>query len=139
MKPMSFDFKSRRSMVVARGGMVAASNPLVAQAGLNVLRVGGNAADAAIAAAGVLNVAAPDATGVGGDCFALFYDARSQEITALNGSGRAPAALKLEDLRARGWTRIPDRSPDAVTVPGAVMGSYGLARSPRQARHPDTG
>jgi gamma-glutamyltranspeptidase/glutathione hydrolase len=126
MKPMSFDFKSRRSMVVARGGMVAASNPLSAQAGLNILRVGGNAADAAIAAAAVLNVTAPDSTGVGGDCFALFYDARSQEITALNGSGRAPAALKLEDLRARGWTRIPDRSPDAVTVPGAVMGWHDL-------------
>jgi gamma-glutamyltranspeptidase/glutathione hydrolase len=106
MKPMSFDFKSRRSMVVARGGMVAASNPLSAQAGLNILRVGGNAADAAIAAAAVLNVTAPDSTGVGGDCFALFYDARSQEISALNGSGRAPAALKLKDLRARGWTRI---------------------------------
>jgi gamma-glutamyltranspeptidase/glutathione hydrolase len=126
MKPMSFDFKSRRSMVVARGGMVAASNPLSAQAGLNILRVGGNAADAAIAAAAVLNVTAPDSTGVGGDCFALFYDARSQEITALNGSGRAPAALKLEDLRARGWARIPDRSPDAVTVPGAVMGWHDL-------------
>jgi gamma-glutamyltranspeptidase/glutathione hydrolase len=126
MKPMSFDFKSRRSMVVARGGMVAASNPLAAQAGLNILRVGGNAADAAIASAAVLNVTAPDATGVGGDCFALFYDAKTHEVTALNGSGRAPAALKLEDLRARGWTRIPDRNPDAVTVPGAVMGWHDL-------------
>jgi gamma-glutamyltranspeptidase/glutathione hydrolase len=126
MKPMSFDFKSRRAMVVARGGMVAASNPLAAQAGLKVLRTGGNAADAAIAAAGVLNVTAPDATGVGGDCFALFYDAKTHEVTALNGSGRAPAALNSEDLRARGWTRIPDRSPDAVTVPGAVMGWHDL-------------
>lgn len=126
MKPMSFDFKSRRSMVVARRGMVAASNPLAAQAGLNILRMGGNAADAAIAVAAVLNVTAPASTGVGGDCFALYYDAATRKITALNGSGRAPAALKLEDLRARGWPRIPDRSPDAVTVPGAVMGWHDL-------------
>jgi gamma-glutamyltranspeptidase/glutathione hydrolase len=126
MKPMSFDFKSRRSMVVARRGMVAASNPLAAQAGLNILRKGGNAADAAIAVAAVLNVTAPASTGIGGDCFALYYNVASQEITALNGSGRAPAALKLEDLRARGWTQIPDRSPDAVTVPGAVLGWYDL-------------
>jgi gamma-glutamyltranspeptidase/glutathione hydrolase len=126
MKPMSFDFKSRRSMVVARRGMVAASNPLAAQAGLSILRRGGNAADAAIATAAVLNVTAPASTGVGGDCFALYYDAASREITALNGSGRAPAALKLEDLRARGLTQIPRRSPDAVTVPGAVMGWQDL-------------
>jgi gamma-glutamyltranspeptidase/glutathione hydrolase len=126
MKPMSFDFKSRRSMVVARRAMVAASNPLAAQAGLNILRRGGNAADAAVATAAVLNVTAPASTGVGGDCFALYYDAASQEITALNGSGRAPAALKLEDLRAQGLAQIPERSPDAVTVPGAVMGWYDL-------------
>jgi gamma-glutamyltranspeptidase/glutathione hydrolase len=126
MKPMSLDFKSRRSMVVARRGMVAASNPLAAQAGLKILRMGGNAADAAIATAAVLNVTEPASTGVGGDCFALYYDAATQTITALNGSGRAPAALKLEDLRMRGLTQIPERSPDAVTVPGAVMGWYDL-------------
>ena len=83
MKPMSFDFKSRRSMVVARGGMVAASNPLAAQAGLDILRRGGNAADAAIATAAVLNVTAPASTGHGGDCFALFYDAHTRQVTAL--------------------------------------------------------
>jgi len=126
MKPMSFDFKSRSSMVVARRGMTAASHPLAAQAGLNILRMGGNAADAAIAAAAVLNVTEPAATGVGGDCFALFYDAATDKVTALNGSGRAPAALKLEDLRAKGLAQIPERSPDAVTVPGAVMGWYDL-------------
>jgi gamma-glutamyltranspeptidase/glutathione hydrolase len=126
MKPMSFDFKSRRSMVVARRGMVAASNPLAAQAGLNILHMGGNAADAAIAVAAVLNVTAPASTGVGGDCFALYYTAATGEINALNGSGRAPAALKLEDLLSRGLTQIPERSPDAVTVPGTVMGWYGL-------------
>jgi gamma-glutamyltranspeptidase/glutathione hydrolase len=122
MKPMSFDFKSRRSMVVADRGMVAASNPLAAQAGLDILRKGGNAADAAIATAAVLNVTAPASTGVGGDCFALYYDAQTAQITALNGSGRAPAALTLEDLRAQGFTTMPARSAYAVTVPGAVRG-----------------
>ncbi|MCZ7546915.1 MAG: gamma-glutamyltransferase [Anaerolineae bacterium] len=126
MKPMSFDFHSRRSMVAARRGMVAASNPLAAQAGLNILRQGGNAADAAIATAAVLNVTAPASTGVGGDCFALFFDAATGQVTALNGSGRAPAALRLEDLRAEGWDEIPTDSPHAVTVPGAVMGWHDL-------------
>ncbi len=113
-------------MVVARRGMVAASHPLAAQAGLNILRQGGNAADAAIATAAVLNVTQPASTGVGGDCFALFFDARTKTITALNGSGRAPAALRLEDLRAKGWKEVDPRSPHAVTVPGAVQGWHDL-------------
>lgn len=129
MKPMSFDFKSRRSMVVARRGMVAASNPLASQAGLNILRQGGNAADAAIAAAAVMNVTAPASTGVGGDCFALYYDAKSGKMSALNGSGRAPAELTIEYLKSQGITdEIPARSVHAVTVPGAVMGWYDLLK-----------
>src|ERR1051325_10384427 len=99
MKQMSYDFHSRRSMVVARRGMVAASNPLAAQAGLAILRQGGNAADAAIACAAVLNVTEPASTGLGGDCFALFYDAKTKKITALNGSGRAPGQLWIEILK----------------------------------------
>lgn len=126
MKPMSFDFQTRRSMVVARRGMVAASNPLAAQAGLAILRAGGNAADAAIAAAAVLNVTEPASTGVGGDCFALFYDAKTRKVTALNGSGRAPAALNAADLRAQGLTEIDAHSPHAITVPGAVAGWHDL-------------
>ena len=123
MKPMSFDFKSRRSMVVARRGMVAASNPLASQAGLNILRQGGNAADAAIAAAAVMNVTAPASTGIGGDCFALYYDAKTGQVSALNGSGRAPGAATVAALKAAGVTdAIPERSVHAVTVPGAVMG-----------------
>ena len=126
MKPMSFDFESRRSMVTARRGMVAANNPLAAQAGLLVLRPGGNAADAAVATAAVLNVTDPASTGVGGDCFALFYDAKTREVTALNGSGRAPAALRADDLRAQGFIEVPPRSIHAVTVPGTVMGWHDL-------------
>ncbi len=134
MKPMSFDFDSRRSMVTARGGMVAASNPLAAQAGLQVLREGGNAADAAVATAAMLNVTEAASTGMGGDCFALFYDAKSGAVTALNGSGRAPAALTADALRARGWTAIPDRSADAISVPGAVAGWEDLIK--RHGRMP---
>ncbi len=126
MKPMTFDFRSRRSMVVGRRGMVAASNPLAAQAGLHILRQGGNAADAAIATAAVLNVTEPASTGIGGDCFALYFDAQTRQISALNGSGRAPLALRLEDLRAAGCTVVPERSAHAVTVPGAAAGWHDL-------------
>ena len=124
MKPMSFDFHSRRSMVVARRGMVGTSNPLAAQAGLAILRAGGNAADAAVATAAVLNVTEPASTGVGGDCFALYFDARTAEVTALNGSGRSPAGLTLD--RLRGQTAIHPHSADAVTVPGTVAGWHDL-------------
>jgi gamma-glutamyltranspeptidase/glutathione hydrolase len=134
MKPMCFDFRSRRSMVIARRGMVAASNPLAAQAGLNILRQGGNATDAAVATAAVLNVTAPASTGVGGDCFALYFDAQTGQVSALNGSGRAPAALELDDLRAQNLTEIDPLSAHAVTVPGAVAGWHDLlARHGRMA------
>src|SRR5260221_9794005 len=117
MKAQSTDYRSRRSMVVARRGMVATSNPLAAQAGLAILRQGGNAADAAIATAAVLNVTEPASTGIGGDCFALFFDATTKQITALNGSGRAPAALTHDVLK--GCSAIRPLSAFAVTVPGA--------------------
>lgn len=129
LREMSYDFRSRRSAVLARRGMVATSNPLAAQAGLDVLKRGGNAADAAIATAAVLNVTEPASTGIGGDCFALYYDAASGEITALNGSGRAPQALSLEALAREGIrTAIPDRSAHAVTVPGAARGWEDLLK-----------
>jgi gamma-glutamyltranspeptidase/glutathione hydrolase len=115
-------------MVVARRGMVAASNPLAAQAGLSILQKGGNAADAAIATAAVLNVTAPASTGIGGDCFALYFDAKTKQISALNGSGRAPAGLTLQDLHRLGFPNMPERSPHAVTVPGAVRGWEDLLK-----------
>ncbi|MDZ4770480.1 MAG: gamma-glutamyltransferase [Chloroflexota bacterium] len=119
---LRFDFASRRSMVTARRGMVATSNPLASQAGLAILRAGGNAADAAVAAGAVLNVTEPASTGIGGDMFALCYDARTRAVSAINGSGRAPAALHADDLRRQGADEIGIRSPHAVTVPGAVAG-----------------
>src|SRR5690606_5231893 len=127
MRRMSYDFASRRSMVLGQGGMVAANNPLAAQAGLDVLRRGGNAADAAVATAAMLNVTDPASTGIGGVMFALSYDAKRRAVTALNASGRAPAALSIGHLAAQGITgAIPDRSVHAITVPGACMGWHDL-------------
>lgn len=121
MDPLAFD--SRRSPVFARRGMVATSQPLAAMAGLRTLMAGGNAADAAVATAAALNVTEPTSTGIGGDCFALFYDAPTRRITALNGSGRAPAALTLALLERQGWLhRLPPYHAHTVTVPGACAG-----------------
>ena len=122
MRQMSFDFNSRRSMVTARGGMVSTSNPLAAQSGLDVLRRGGNAADAAIATAAVLNVTEPASTGIGGDCFALYYDAATGEVSSLNGSGRSPAALTTDLIAERQISEWDVRDALAVTVPGAAQG-----------------
>ncbi|MDA0353018.1 MAG: gamma-glutamyltransferase family protein [Chloroflexi bacterium] len=119
----SFNYESRRSAVYARNGVVAASHPLAAQIGLEVLRRGGNAADAAVATAAALAVVEPTGTGVGGDCFTLFYDAATKRVSGLNGSGRAAAALNLEVLAAEGFgDGLPRHHVHNVTVPGAVAG-----------------
>ncbi len=131
MTHLTLDAHSRRSNVLARRGMVATSQPLAAMAGLRMLLDGGNAADAAVATAATLAVVEPMSTGIGGDAFALFYDAQAgpagfdtsllnRRVTALNGSGRAPAALALDDLRRAGLSEIPLLSPHSVTVPGTV-------------------
>ncbi len=121
---MKFDavFRSRRSNVMATRGMVATSQPLAAQAGLEILKTGGNAADAAIATAAMLNVVQPTSTGIGGDCFALYWDAKTKSVTALNGSGRAAAAASINELRRLGYTRMPTYTGHAVSVPGTVAG-----------------
>lgn len=117
-----FTFRSRRSCVLSTRGMVATSHPLAVQAGLQVLREGGNAADAAIATAAMLCVVEPVSNGVGGDCFALYYDAKSRAVTSLNGSGRSGADADAASLRARGLADMPKFRGEAVTVPGAVQG-----------------
>ncbi|MCW5875629.1 MAG: gamma-glutamyltransferase family protein [Anaerolineales bacterium] len=128
--PANPNFASRRSPVAGRGGMVATSQPLAVAAGLAMLRDGGNAADAAVATAAALNVTEPTSTGIGGDCFALYYEAASRQVYALNGSGRAPAALSLELLAKQGIRELPLYHAHTVTVPGAAAGWCDLV-----ARH----
>lgn len=108
--------------VTARNGMVATSQPLAAQAGIRILRKGGNAIDAAVAAAAVLTVVEPMSTGPGGDMFALVHMAKTGELAALNGSGYAPHSVDCEFFARHGLRTIPMRGPFSVTVPGAVDG-----------------
>jgi len=113
-------FSSHRSPVYSTRGMVAASQPLAVAAGLEILSKGGNAADAAVAVAAALNVTEPTSTGLGGDAFALFYDAATKTVSAINGSGRVPRSLSLERLAREGFKdQIPPYHPYNVTVPGA--------------------
>ena len=118
--------QSTRSMVVARRGIVSTSQPLAAEAGVSILRAGGNAFDAAIATAAVLNVVEPMSTGVGGDVFVLGHDAKSKTLFGLNGSGRSSRHATLEHYRRDGRRRIPSDHIDSVTVPGAVDAWYTL-------------
>jgi gamma-glutamyltranspeptidase/glutathione hydrolase len=106
--------------------MVATSQPLAAVAGLRVLMEGGNAADAAVTTAAMLNVVEPMSTGIGGDCFALFFDANSGQVSALNGSGRAPASFTFAEARRLGLKEIPVTGALPVTVPGTVSGWEAL-------------
>src|SRR5437868_4774042 len=111
-----------RSVVMARRGAIATSQPLATAAGLRVLESGGNAIDAAVTAAAVLSVVEPTMNGPGGDLFALVYDARSKKVHGLNASGRAPAAATLDEFKRRGLRRIPLRGELSVSVPGVVDG-----------------
>jgi len=111
-----------RSAARASHAMVASSQPLASQAGLDVLKRGGNAVDAAIAMAAVLNVTEPNMTGIGGDAFMMVYSAKTKKIEALNASGRAPRALTRDLLASRGLTQMPTSGMEAITVPGAFDG-----------------
>jgi gamma-glutamyltranspeptidase/glutathione hydrolase len=111
-----------RSAVRAVNGMVATSQPLASAAGLHILQRGGNAVDAAVAAAAVLSVVEPMMVGPGGDLFAIVWDAKKKELKALNASGRAPQAASLDELKKRGFDKMPQSGIHAVTVPGAVDG-----------------
>ncbi len=109
-----------RSAVFARNGMCATSHPLAASAAIDILRSGGNAMDAAIGSAILLGVCEPQMTGLGGDCFVLFNPPGSDDTKAMNGSGRAPAALDPDAVRALGHTAMPEAGALPVTIPGAV-------------------
>lgn len=118
-----------RSVVRAMNGMIATSQPLASAAGLRILQEGGNAIDAAIAAAAVLCVVEPMMVSPGGDLFALIWDAKKKELKALNASGRTPKALTLDELKRRGITTKPEFGIHTVTVPGAVDGWATLLKS----------
>ncbi|MGI9389587.1 MAG: gamma-glutamyltransferase family protein [Boseongicola sp.] len=109
-----------RSPAIASNGMVATSHPLAASEALTVLRDGGNAVDAAIAGAILLGACEPQMTGIGGDCFALVKPAGTDDVVAINGSGRAPAGLSADALRNEGLTAITPGHPASITVPGAI-------------------
>ena len=111
-----------RSAVFGRNGMIATSQPMASAAGLKVLQEGGNAIDAAVTAAAVLAVVEPSMTGIGGDLFAIVYDAKTKTLHALNASGRSAYAATPQEYAKRGQTRMPGTGVLSVTVPGVVEG-----------------
>ena len=115
-----------RSEVLARNGMVATSHPLATQVALQVLKDGGNAVDAAIAANAMLGLADPGNSGIGGDLFALVWDAKAKQLFGLNASGRSPRGMTLDELKRRELTQIPASGPLGVSVPGCVDGWFAL-------------
>ncbi len=116
------DRQQSRSVVLATGGMVATSHPLAAQVGVDVLKAGGSAADAAIAANAMLTVVEPMSCGVGGDLFAIYWDAKTKKLYGLNASGRSPQAISREFFAERRITHIPFAGPLSWSVPGCVDG-----------------
>ncbi|MCZ8204985.1 gamma-glutamyltransferase [Gemmatimonas sp.] len=118
-----------RSAVYAPRGMVATSQPLASAAGLEVLRTGGNAVDAAVAAAAVLGVTEPHMTGIGGDMFAIVWLAKQQKLVAINASGRAGSRMLRDTLAARGFRSGSQQGAMSVTVPGALAGWDLLLRT----------
>ncbi len=115
-----------RSTVYAPNGVIATSHPLASTAGLAVLQEGGNAIDAAVTAAVVLNLVEPHASGIGGDMFAILWSVEEQKLIGLNASGRAGSLMTREEMLRRGHDRIPFRGAEPITVPGALSGWVAL-------------
>ena len=120
------ELHATRSDVLAQNGMVATSHPLATQIGLDILKKGGTAIDAAIAANAALGLMEPTGCGVGGDLFAIVWDAKTEKLYGLNASGRSPESLSLEYFKSQGMDRIPALGPLPVSVPGAVDGWFSL-------------
>lgn len=116
-----------RSEVIAQEGMAATSQPLATQVALDILKQGGNAIDAAIAANAMLGLVEPTGCGIGGDLFAIVWDAETKKLYGLNASGRSPQSLTVEELKKRGLDSIPAFGPLPVSVPGAVDGWFQLS------------
>ncbi len=115
-----------RSVVLGQNGMVATSHPLATQIGLDMLKNGGNAIDAAIAANAALGLMEPTGCGIGGDLFAIVWDGKTKKLYGLNASGRSPQKLTLEYFEKEGMEKIPSHGPLPVSVPGAVDGWFEL-------------
>lgn len=115
-----------RSEVIAQHGMAATSQPLATQVALDILKQGGNAIDAAIAANAVLGLVEPTGNGIGGDLFAIIWDAKTEKLYGLNASGRSPYNLTLDYFKKNGYTSIPAYGPLPVSVPGAVDGWFEM-------------
>ena len=120
-RPSKFPHQSR-SVVVAKNGIVATSHPLAAQVGLDVLKAGGNAIDAAIATNAMMGVVEPMSCGIGGDLFVIYWDNKSQKLYGLNASGRSPYSLTREVFRQKELKEIPELGPLSWSVPGCVDG-----------------
>ncbi len=121
------DRSQTRSMVISRNGIVAAESPLAAKAGVHILEHGGNAVDAAIATNAMMGVVEPMMNGIGGDLFAIVYDAKANKLYGLNASGWAPKGLTIEYLQKQGIRSMPQQGVNAITVPGVVDGWQKLA------------
>ena len=117
---------STRSEVIAKNGMAATSHPLATQVALDILKQGGNAVDAAIAANASLGLMEPTGNGIGGDLFAIIWDAKTKKLYGLNASGRSPKALTLAYFKEKGIDKIPAHGPLPVSVPGAVDGWFEM-------------
>jgi gamma-glutamyltranspeptidase/glutathione hydrolase len=116
------DRSQNRSVVMTKGGIVASENPLASQAGAQILARGGNAIDAAVATNAVMGVVEPMMNGMGGDLFAIIYEAKTGQVYGLNASGWAPRAMTIDALKRKGATEMPNLGINSVTVPGAVDG-----------------
>src|SRR5881394_1576322 len=117
-----------RSMIVTKFGIVASSQFLASQAGAKMLESGGNAIDAAIAANAVLGLTQPYVNGMGGDLFAIFYEAKTGKIYGLNSSGWTPKDLTIDYLKSRNIDKLDQTGIHAITVPGCVAGWDALRR-----------
>lgn len=115
-----------RSEVIAQNGMACTSQPLATQVAIDILKAGGNAIDAAIAANAVLGLMEPTGNGIGGDIFAIVWDAKTKKLYGLNGSGRSPYELTRDYFNKNGYTKIPSLGPLSVSVPGCVDGWFEL-------------
>ena len=115
-----------RSEVLAQNGMAATSQPLATQVALDILKKGGSAMDAAIAANAMLGLVEPQACGIGGDVFAIIWDAKTKKLYGFNGSGRAPESLNMEVFKEKGLSYVPLLGPLPVSVPGCVDGWFEM-------------